>query len=149
MEEVKLLLEHTSANKKHNYIFKIYIGKSMSEVKKILNVYGDRGWNESNWKYSNQSILRGYGALSAYLEEMQIANKEMIVHSVSFSILDIDSNKTIFMHVLYSGHIKDILNGDMDDGIALHNEMDNEDRNYKEVNEYDSNGYNKLIRLML
>lgn len=119
----------------------------MTEIKKVLNIYGNRGWNNKDWKYCNKSMLRGYAALSAYLEKLQMLNKNMNVYSTSFSLFDLNDDKIIFLHVLYSGEIDDILNGEFDDGTALYNGTENELRDYVDINKYDKNGYNRLVRI--
>lgn len=116
----------------------------MNERRKVLNVYGDRGWSDGNKEYNLPSIMRGYGGLSSYLEELQLANKGLTVHSVSYSIIDkIENagfNKRIVMTVLYSGEINNIVNGKIG-RYGVSESQDGQD----DVNEYTHNGYNKLI----
>lgn len=112
----------------------------MREIKKTMFIYGDRGWNERDQGYSEASINRGFGALSAYLEELQEANNDLVVHSVSASMLDlIDGNKRLYLSVLYSGEIQDVLTG-----VLGRYGFEAEDESYN-INEHLVHGYNKLM----
>ena len=74
-------------------------------MKNVLTVYGDRSYPLNNPVYAKNSILRGYSGLSDFLAEFQMNNEGITVYSASFSSIQMDDMKTIFLAILYSGEI--------------------------------------------
>ena len=90
----------------------------MSLSRKVLTIYTDRGWVESNPKYCEKSVVRGYAGLNAHVHKLIRNNPKLTVHSVSHSSILYPDDGTdsgligVFISIVYSGEIKN-LNGFM------------------------------------
>lgn len=92
----------------------------MSLSRKVLTIYTDRGWSDSDRFYNEKSMIRGYAALNAHIHRLIRDNPNITVHSVSYSS-ETYFNKhehnprqqsenliSLFAVIIYSGEIEKI-----------------------------------------
>src|SRR6266542_2292433 len=52
---------------------------------RILTIYGDRGWNEPDPPYTQNSVVRGYAGLNAQVQRLIRDNPAMTIQSATVS----------------------------------------------------------------
>jgi hypothetical protein len=75
--------------------------------RKVLTIYGERGWNEEDPGYSDESLARGFGGLNGIVNKVA---KMVTVHSVSYAHLPLVHTGKVYMMVMsvtvvYSGQL--------------------------------------------
>lgn len=75
--------------------------------RKTLTIYGERGWNEENPDYNDESLARGFGGLNGIVNKVA---KMVTVYSVSYAHIPLVHTGKVYMMVIsvtvvYSGHL--------------------------------------------
>ncbi len=113
--------------------------------RKVLTIYGDRGWNPAEASYTQSSMVRGFAGLNGHIHRLMRDNPEIVVYSVSHSSIvypfGLDNFMLrLFATVVYSGEIHDI------SGFATFAEDEEKPRKPFDDGEM---GYGTVIRVQL
>ena len=82
-------------------------------TRKVLTLYGDRGFQQDNPGYTDGSVVRGYDNLNRYLEGILNKNPaaELLGMSYSHIVIPYGPNQSIlriFITVVYTGEFRDL-----------------------------------------
>lgn len=82
-------------------------------TRKVLTLYGDRGFQQDNPDYTERSVVRGYDNLNKYLEGTLNHNPTIELLSMSYSHIVLPSSPTqstirIFLTIVHTGEFRDL-----------------------------------------